>query len=164
LAELRRRGHNTVDEPGRRLVQRELAREGNALPWTDMALFAQRAVEMSLSDRDEAEALSGWVFFDRGLIDAATALEHATGRLAIESLGRLHRYHGTVFLTPPWPEIYLSDRERRHDFTDAVAEYQRLERVYPMLGYRVVVLPRTSVEARADMVLAELDGRKPRGE
>src|SRR5215475_13662756 len=32
------------------------------------------------------------------------------------------------------PEIYTLDQERRHDFAEAVAEYDRLIAVYPALG------------------------------
>jgi predicted ATPase len=157
LAELRRRGHGVVEEPGRRIVELELESGGGALPWMDMAAFARRAIELSLADRDAARALPGRVFFDRGLVDAATALEHATGEATAERLGRSHRYNRTVFLTPPWPEIYAADPQRRHGFEEAVAEYERLRRVYSMLGYRAVELPKVGVETRADIVLAELD-------
>ena len=156
LAELGKRGYSTIEEPGRRLVQAELASGGSALPWADRIAFARRAIELSLADRDAAGALPGWVFFDRGLVDAVTALEHVSGQPVVEKLGRLHRYNETVFLTPPWPEIYVSDPERRHGLADAVAEYERLERVYPMLGYRVVVLPKVDVETRADIVIGEI--------
>lgn len=157
LAELRRRGYGIVEEPGRRIIQLETERGGRALPWADLATFARRAIEISLADRDAAAALTSWVFFDRGLVDAAVALEHATGEAAIKQFGLSHRYHRTVFLTPPWPEIYTRDAERRHGFEDALAEYRRLERAYPALGYRVVVLPKTSVAARADFILSKLE-------
>jgi len=38
---------------------------------------------MSLSDRESAGANTGWTFFDRGLIDAASALQHFTGEPAL---------------------------------------------------------------------------------
>src|SRR6187397_531426 len=65
LAELRRRGHATVDEPGRRIVKEESADGGTALPWIDLAAFARRAIEVALADREEARDRPGWVFFDR---------------------------------------------------------------------------------------------------
>ena len=161
LVELSRRGHAVVDEPGRRVVKAELQSGGEALPWVDVAAFARRAIETSIDDLDAAAAFPGWVFFDRGLVDAAVALEHATGEQALETLGRSRRYNETVFLTPPWPEIYVSDAERRHGLDDAIAEYERLERAYPALGYRVVVLPKLAVKVRADAVLAELNASSP---
>jgi predicted ATPase len=160
LAELQRRGHAVMEEPGRRVVKAELQNGGGALPWVDFAGFARRAIETSIADRDAASALPGLVFFDRGLVDAAAALQHATGEAVLERLGRLHRYNETVFLTPPWPEIYIGDPERRHGLYNAIAEYERLERAYPMLGYRVIDLPRMTVEARADFVMAALNAAR----
>jgi predicted ATPase len=161
LAELRRRGHSGVDEPGRRVVKAELQSGGGALPWVDVAAFARRTIETAIADHAAAGSLSGLVFFDRGLVDGAAALEHATGEPVLERLGSRHRYDETVFFTPPWPEIYVGDPERRHGLEEAMAEYQRLERVYPMLGYRVIVLPKVGVEARADLVLAALRATSP---
>ena len=157
LAELKQGGHAVVEEPGRRIVREELAGDGAALPWVDAAVFARRAVAMALADRDVAADLEGWVFFDRGLIDAAVALEHATGEAALEPLGRSYRYHRQVFLTPPWPEIYVNDPERPHGFEAAQEEYERLSEAYVALGYAVSILPKADVAARADFLLEALE-------
>ena len=157
LAELQRRGHAGMEEPGRRIVREERAGDGAALPWVDPAAFARRAVAMALADRTTAQDLTGWVFFDRGLVDAAAALEHATGEAVLEPLGRAHRYHRRVFLVPPWPEIHVNDPERPHGFEAATAEYGRLLSAYERLGYAVSILPKTDVAARAGFVLERLE-------
>lgn len=128
----------------------ELRSDGSALPWIDAVAFVRRAVAMARGDFASAAALHGWVFFDRGLLDAAAALQDLTGEQVLVELARSHRYHRRVFLTPPWQELYATDSERRHDFTTALAEYSRLLRVYPSLGYELVVLPRVGVVERAD--------------
>jgi predicted ATPase len=156
LAELAARGHAVVEEPGRRIVKQELEGDGAALPWVDPIAFSHRAIAMALADREAAKTHTGWVFFDRGLIDAASALEHLTGEPVLERLNRLHPYHRHVFLAPPWPEIYETDAERRHGLDAALPEYERLQRALPQLGYEVIVLPKTSVAGRADFVLAML--------
>lgn len=158
LEELRRRGHVVVEEPGRRIVQEELATGGNALPWLDLAAFARRAFAMALADRARMHSQAGPVFFDRGLVDAASALEAAGGEPLLTALSADHRYNDKVFLTPPWPEIHASDPERRHGFDTALAEYERLEKAYPALGYEPVILPKVPVGERADFVLARLAG------
>jgi predicted ATPase len=66
LAELGRRGCAVVEEPGRRIVEQELAGDGAALPWIDGAAFARRAVELALADRSEAAACDGLVFLTGG--------------------------------------------------------------------------------------------------
>jgi predicted ATPase len=158
LVELAHRGFAVVEEPGRRIVREERACGGVALPWVDGTAFARRAFAMALADRSAASQWSGWIFFDRGLIDAAVALQHLTGEPALYLIGNTHRYHRRVFLTPPWPEIYANDSERRHGLDAAIAEYERLLRAYPSLGYEVIVMPKIGVSDRADFVLHTLGG------
>jgi predicted ATPase len=156
LAELGRRGHAIVPEPGRRIVQEELEADGSALPWRDGVAFARRLVDMALADRCLAHTLRGWVFFDRGLIDAAAALEHLTGERALVTLDQSHRFNRRVFFAPPWQEIYRIDEERRHSLEAAVAEYERLAEAYTALGYQIRILPKAGVADRADFVLSGL--------
>jgi predicted ATPase len=154
LEELRRRGYGVVTEPGRRIVQAELESGGQILPWLDIQAFARRAMEVACADLAEAAKQQGWVFFDRGLVDAAAAWEHATGESVPSQLSSY--YHPNVFLTPPWPEIFETDHERRHGFTEAENEFERLHEIYNRLGYKTTLLPKTAVETRADLVLTRL--------
>ncbi|GGE28693.1 ATPase [Primorskyibacter flagellatus] len=155
LAELVARGYRTVAEPGRRIVTEELKGSGASLPWADPEAFARRAVEMALADRAALEP-DGDIFFDRGLIDAAAALEHSAGVPVERTLAGQARFHQQVFLVPPWPEIYETDPDRRHGYDAAVDEHDRLLAVYERLGYTAVLLPKTGVAARADFVLSRL--------
>ena len=155
LAELGRRGYATVEEPGRRIVIEETRDGGNALPWMDLEAFARRAISVALEDRQHAPE-HGAVFFDRGLIDAASALREVSGDPFIETLHREHRYNRLVFLTPPWPEIYRGDDERKHGFDAAAEEYQRLVSDYARLDYETVILPKVPISQRAEMVLKQL--------
>ena len=156
LAELGRRGYAVVEEPGRRIVKQELLGEGLALPWVDGAAFARRAIALAFSDRTLVSDDTDWVFFDRGLIDAAVALQQLTGEPALATIGHAHRYHRRVFLAPPWPEIHVADAERRHNMNSAIAEYERLLDAYTSLEYLVTILPRAAVHERADFVLSTL--------
>lgn len=156
LAELKARGHAVVEEPGRRIIAEETATGGTALPWVNLASFLHRAIEVALSDHTAAASHDGWVFFDRGLIDAASALEALIGGSILLPLSTAHRYHPRMFLAPPWPEIYVTDTDRKHGFDAAVAEYERLTRTYPALGYEALSLPKAAVAARADFVLSSL--------
>jgi predicted ATPase len=154
LAELSARGHAVVEEPGRRIIAEELATAGKALPWVDQAAFLRRAIDMALADRISAAAHEGWVFFDRGLVDAASALETLTGEPVLRPLCTSQRYHRRVFMAPPWPEIYVTDPGRQHGFEAATAEYHRLMTAFPALDYDVINLPQTAISARADFVQA----------
>jgi predicted ATPase len=158
LEELRSRGYRVIDEPGRRIVQVELESNGQALPWLDLEAFAREAVRTANDDLRLAATMPGWVFFDRGLVDAAVALQYATNEALSPTLG--YCYYRTIFLVPPWKEIYASDSERQHSFEEAVSEFERLRTAYETLGYKVVLLPKKSVQTRADLVLSVLSSEK----
>lgn len=153
LTELADRGFPTVPEPGRSIVEEELRGEGRALPWVDLAAFARRAIEIASNDRRAMKFVSNWVFFDRGLIDATTALRHASRNRMVDFLDASERYHRRVFMAPPWPEIFTTDRARRQGLGEAIAEYDRLLAAYSELGYETILLPKVDVSERADFVL-----------
>jgi predicted ATPase len=150
------RGYATIAEPGRRIVAAETAGAGKKLPWVDIKAFAYSALDMARSDLTSADSLSGFVFFDRGLVDAAVGLQFAGGEPYHKTLGVKLHYSRTVFLAPPWPEIFTQDEARRHGFKSALAEFHRLEAALPDLGYDICTLPKTSIEDRADFVLDKL--------
>lgn len=152
-----RRGFRTFAEPGRRIVEEELKGPGDALPWIDLAAFSRRAIDLAAVDRALAALTPGLAFFDRGLVDAAVALRHATGQTEEATLNGHARYHHQVFLAPPWPEIYRTDAQRPHSLEEAIVEYERLMPAYERLGYEVVVLPKIDVGGRADFILEALN-------
>lgn len=157
LAELHRRGYTVIEEPGQRIVREAMSSGGDAVPWKNMEAFLRRAITLATTDHAQASAQGqSWVFFDRGLIDAAAALQAITGEPILTALALRYRYHSRVFLVPPWPEIYQQNSERRHSMDVAVAEFERLQAIYPALGYTVSLLPKTCVRARADAVLNTL--------
>jgi predicted ATPase len=155
LQELRRRGFPTFEEPGRQIVREEQETGGSALPWVDPEAFAIKAIERSVDAFEQAAALDGPVFYDRSFIDAISFISSISGHLRPEHQRLLEnrRYADLVFLTPPWPEIFHNDAERQASFDTAVEEYERLELSFTEFGYDPIVLPKVSVEDRADFVL-----------
>ena len=153
LSALADRGYSTVAEPGRRIVSEELAGHGAALPWVNPRAFAERAVRVAQSDLGKAQHTEGLTFFDRGLIDAALALEHSGGSSASEILGNSRTYSRRIFVVPPWEAIFANDPERRHSFAAAVEEHTRIIQALDRLGYEIYELPRVSVFERVQIVL-----------
>jgi predicted ATPase len=156
LTALAQQGYCTVEEPGRRIVKEELSRQGDALPWVNSVAFARRALEVAVADYAAALRLEGIVFFDRCVIDAAVAIEHAIAEPILEIVARTHPYSRRVFVAPPWPEIYANDPERRHDFSQALYEFKSLLEAYKQLGYRLTVLPKVNVPQRMRFILSEV--------
>ena len=159
IEELARRGYAVVREPGRRIIAQVHAGDGGALPWDDPAGFARCAIAMSIADH---EAASGLTFFDRGVVDAAVALQATVGESAAAEAAR-YRYD-RLFVAPPWPEIYETDADRRHGLDKALSDYDRVAAAYRNAGYDAVMLPRDAIAARADFVLGTLGRQRPTDE
>ncbi|WP_255410709.1 AAA family ATPase [Chromobacterium alticapitis] len=87
LAELEQRGYPIVEEPGRRLIRAEIQRNGAALPWIDLKAFLHQTMAMALDGLASLHEQDNWVFFDRGWIDAAIALQHISGEAALTTPG-----------------------------------------------------------------------------
>ena len=144
LDALAARGADVIAEPGRRIVQEQQARGGDALPWRDMDHASKR-----LSDDTP-------VFCDRGLVDAALALERMGAGDAYEILAEHPRYDATVFLFEPWPALFQTDAERQHSFDAAVEEYEAIASALQRLGYTAVLVPQQPPEHRAEFIFDSL--------
>ncbi|RVT85354.1 ATPase [Rhodobacteraceae bacterium CCMM004] len=147
LAALAGRGIATVAEPGRRVIA-----AGLATPWDDPGGFARACVETALADLEGATAPVA--VFDRSALDA---LAHgARIGAALPAVDPRGLYDTDVLFAPLWPEIFATDADRRHDLAAAAAEADDLARRLPTWGYRLHVLPKVTVAARADWALARL--------
>ena len=158
LTELNRRGFTVFEEPGRQLIKEQQYIEGTAYPWTNPLQFVELSVSRSINQMVLASRVSRWAFFDRGIVDAVSFLEHLNLSVPphLENAVQRLRYSRLVFLVPPWPEIFAKDTERQHSFEEAVANYESLVRTYERLGYTPVLLPKIAVEKRADFVIGRL--------
>ncbi len=157
LNEMARRGYATVEEPGRRVVMNEQRESGGAVPWANPEAFCRKVIQTAFDDM--AGAPDGLVLFDRSALDALIWFDR-TGA-ALESALRnriLHLgYDRRVFLFPPWPEIYEKDEQRRHDLSDALAEYEALCDRLPKLGFQTLLVPKAPIAERVDWFEAKLD-------
>jgi predicted ATPase len=101
---------------------------------------------------------SSILFFDRSFMDSACLLFDADAE-AYNKIKDTHvnnRYNNTVFITPPWREIYRNDSERDQSFADAIRVYERLESWYRKHEYNVVILPKDTVDNRAIFILDQI--------
>ena len=155
LAELARRGHATVTEPGRRVIDAERAGGGDGFPWQNPLRFARSC--LVLAEQDLRQAGPGLTFFDRGTLDSVLALQRAGGHGAGQAMLALHPYD-LVVLAPPWRDLFDAgaDPDRRHDFAAATTEYRDISGALDAAGETPLVLPRTSVGARADWLETRL--------
>ncbi|MEN3749717.1 AAA family ATPase [Sphingomonas sp. HF-S3] len=156
---LRAAGHAVVAEAGRAVIREQGAAGGDALPWMDRVAFARAMLARDLAAFRDAE---GETFFDRGIPDIQGYL-HLIGEAPlaeVDAAVRTCRYAGTIFIAPPWREIFVQDAERRQDFAEACRTCDAMRIVYARAGYDLIELPLASVEARLAFVLDCLGGRQ----
>ena len=147
---------DVVAEPARELIAERQSAAGESnldgRPEQFVELLIGRSIEKYESVSDRAVAI-----FDRGLPDcvAYAAVYGIDTRPAVEAATN-HRYETPVFVAPPWEEIYATDDMRKATFPQAVAFYLEVVSAYERLGYEMIALPRTSVEARVAFIMAHL--------
>jgi predicted ATPase len=162
LDELAGLGFTRVDEPARRVIAEQRAATGMAVYETDPRLFLDLMLSEALADVESMRAHApGPVFFDRGVPDLIGYAElFGLDSSAAADAANSCRYNGLVFCLPGWPEIYVTDGDRRMSFEAADAFGSRVRDIYVELGYSVLDVPRDTVEARARSILDAL-GRDP---
>ncbi|RCK53646.1 ATPase [Thalassospira profundimaris] len=156
---LNRLGYKTSPEVARNVIETQQKHGGTALPWQDNEAYCQLMTDGSIRAWQDGMALApAPVFFDRGLPDVLThrrlyklAKDSALIR-AIETC----RYRQTVFILPPWPEIYHTDGARKQNFAEATRTYDVLYQTYLDCGYTPVEIAKGPVEQRAEHILTLL--------
>jgi len=152
---LRSRGYSCPPEAGRGVIQHQVRIEGRALPWNDPLLFAELMLSWDMRSYDAAGEYAGPVFFDRGVPDVLGYLRLVgiAPPQHVHNAALAFRYSPKVFVTPPWPDIYRQDRERKQDFDEAVRTYEALVATYADLKYELVEIQRLPVDDRVSFVL-----------
>jgi predicted ATPase len=158
LEQLRKKGYSCSNEVGREVIQQQLKQKGTALPWRDKTAFRDAMLKQELSRYREYNHQQGSVFFDRGILDSL-----AYSRLEGLELDEKWCYlfdeltvHKTVFLFPPWQEIFTNDAERKQDFKEAILTYEHMVSVYSEYGYTLMNVPCVSVDERTHFILNTL--------
>jgi predicted ATPase len=152
---LHRQGYARSIEAGRGIIQDQVAIGGRALPWSDPLLFAEMMLSWEMRSYQIAQESSGPAFFDRGVPDVLGYLrlldipapEH------MRKAAEVFRYNRTVFIAPPWREIFCQDRERKQDFGEAVRTYESMIATYTDFDYELVEVPRLPLEERLSFIL-----------
>ena len=157
IRELVALGFTGVAEPAREVIAEQRAIGGDGVYDRDPRLFWRLMLSRAVADFERMNDADGPVFFDRGIpdligyarlfgLDASAATSAAT-----------YRYDEVVFVLPSWPDIYVTDSERKMTFESAEAFGEHVRDVYVELGYTVVAVPRDTVAVRSRFILDTLN-------
>lgn len=145
------RNVSTVEEPARRLLRRSFDR------YRDRAAdFVDDLLTQAIQDWTAATP-AALTIFDRGVADCvAYAIVSGVDPQPSREAALRCRYSPVVFIAPPWRRIYRNDELRTASFSDVVAFDAALTSAYAAAGYRLLHLPKSPVEERAEFMLDAL--------
>ena len=148
------RGYRYVPDSARAIIKRR--KEAGLSPRPPLEEFGREMLEADISQYRETPVHQDPVFFDRGVCDAVGFLFLRGAISEAEASARVKEfpYNEIVFLLPPWEEIYSIDTERDQSFVEAVAVCETVREWYARWGYRLVEVPKGSVESRVDFILS----------
>jgi predicted ATPase len=149
-------GYCTAPEAGRAIIVAQRRIGGPADPASDPALFAELMLAWEIRSHEAAQAVPEIHVFDRGIPDLV-GYSRLMGLPVPDHFRRAAaewRYNPTVFVAPHWPQIYENDTERSQSPEEAVRTERHVIAAYAELGYRLVELPRASVDERVAFMRA----------
>ena len=154
VAHLAALGETCVPETHRAVIREQAALGERGLPRSDQTGFRDLCGRRDVDNFDRMAGVTGRVFFDRGILDslAGDGLDPPW----LEAAAAERRYARTVFVPPPWAEIYETDAERIQDFAEAVSTHQRFCANLAARGYQVIEPPKVGVAKRAAFVLEQV--------
>lgn len=124
--------------------------------------FNKKIMDARMQHFKESDAMAGpIVFFDRGIPDILAYMDYFDQEYGPEFIDALesHRYD-SIFLLPMWQEIYTSDSERFESYEEAMEIHRLLHRTYTRFGYRVVEVPKDTIDRRVAFIKDQLDREK----
>jgi len=156
LHALRSQGYAVVEDTARTIIQNR-RRQGLA-PRPQPLAFAEEVLREDIENYSKSERLSGYVFFDRGVLDALCMFDQVAPvpRAELDAILTKYRYYRLVFCFPPWEAIYTCDAERDQTFADAVHVHAVAVQWYRRCNYGVVDVPKVPVSERCDYILQTL--------
>lgn len=151
LSELKNHGYTVMEEVGRKVVKEY----GDIDPLLRCELILKKSVDAYYEAKKLKETKNQMVFLDRSFLECVSYYQ-AINVTTYDHLVKELRYYPIVFMTPPWPEIFCQDEERKHTFEDAVEEYERDLLFYEQSGYHIIELPKIDVRARFQFVISTI--------
>ena len=137
---------------------REIIQEGKAQgkdPVSDLKQLGRAMIKVDIQFYEAKSTEDGARFFDKSLVDSLMFLNYYEGikKEEIAELADKYRYNKTVFITPPWPDIYVNDEERTGSSEESIQIFQALQDWYSGLGYTLVEVPKLSVDERVQFII-----------
>lgn len=154
IEDLHHTGYLCSGEYAREIIDNQLIRNGELLPWKNTKLFQAEVLKKRIKFFESVP--DGCIAFaDRGIPDQLAFAEYkgfSNPEILVEMANK-YRYAPTVFIAPPWPEIFENDQIRIETFEEAVKIDLAVRKSYTELKYQLIDLPLVSVKERKQFIL-----------
>jgi predicted ATPase len=152
---LKKNGYSCFEEISRVVIKEQHQINGDKLPWKNLADFAEVCYERMCLQLNECHS-QNYCFYDRGLPDIIAYMKRGGLIPPKKYFSKCNLYNNTVFIAPPWLEIFVNDAERPETYQDSEEIYHFLKLTYTDLGFKTIELPKVSVNSRVDFIKSYL--------
>ncbi|AUC15481.1 hypothetical protein BTO06_10165 [Tenacibaculum sp. SZ-18] len=149
---LQKNDHTVFEEVSRKIIISEQKKNSNKTPWEDVFGFTNLVYQQTI--KELSTPIFKHAFVDRGLADNIAYLLLKKQPVSDDFLDfNYHKfYHKTVLFCPLWKEIYTQDEQRLQTFGEAKELEQLLLKTYISLGFKILEIPKTTVEKRVEFI------------
>lgn len=154
IEELRRQHYLCCSEFAGDIIEEQQKTGGELLPWKNPRLFQQAVMQLRI-DFFESVPDHSIAFADRGLPDQLAFARYrgfGTPEILMKNV-RQYRYANKVFVTPPWPEIYVNNAIRNETIEEAILIHQAIIDTYIELNYEIIELPLVTLNKRVEFIV-----------
>ncbi|RXJ94865.1 ATP-binding protein [Malaciobacter molluscorum] len=151
-------GYYSAPEVGRKVIQLEIKLNSDALPWDNKAAFRDKMLLEEINNY-KIYNYSTFCFYDRSIIDCYGYSKLENIPISENLIKNCHEltYNSNVFIFPPWKSIYKNDLERKQDYKESVSTYNEMLCAYKYFGYKLIEVPKVSVEKRVEFILNKVN-------
>ena len=154
---LQAKGYLCSGEFARELILSQQETDGDILPWKNPRLFQQTVLKKRKEFFDSVP--EGTIAFaDRAIPDQLAFARYkgfGTPEVLLSAASE-YRYAYKIFVTPPWPEIFVNDPIRTETFDEALQIHRIVVETYRNLNYQIIELPLVPISERLNYLLQHI--------
>ena len=152
---LEKEGYSVMHEISRDVILQAQKEGVEQLFLEDSMLFSEKLMQGRMEQFKAGEQCKDPIlFYDRGMPDVTAYLDFVGDECPLDFAEkcRRHRYD-SIFVLPPWEEIYEQDNERYESYEQAEKIFHFLKSGYENYGYLIHEVPVGAVKQRVEYIL-----------
>lgn len=138
-------------------ISREIISGGTITPWQELDKFSELVIRERVNQYNSAT--NKIEFYDRSIIDSFAYLlkDKIPIKKSWHDLAINHKYYNTVFISPPWEEIYTQDNERKENYKQAEEIHKYMIKAYKKYAYNICIIPKMSIKERVNFIIKQIE-------